>query len=66
MSENVFLGVLFFIGCAIVITVVWFAVDSSIENAKFGAVCQYAGGKVDGDLCVKGDTVILRQDNYLD
>lgn len=64
MSENAFLVTCFAVMLVIVAAIVGFAVHNGIENAKFGAVCKYAGGKEHGDLCLKGDTVILRQDSY--
>lgn len=33
------------------------------DKARFDAVCTYAGGQTNGDLCIKNNTVILRKDD---
>ena len=64
MSEDTIFGIVLFGVIGMVLVVIYFTVGQVISAAKFEAVCEYAGGTTQGDLCVKGDSVILRKDDY--
>ena len=38
--------------------------QASQDNHDFNSVCTYEGGHTEGDVCIKGDKVILTQDQW--